>query len=107
MGASLGPKSFHQVLDFSSKHWLDDAPAEFQRDNQTIYQPWSMGTRNCLGRNPARAEIRLIIANMLRHLDLELDGRCMGDGNWFDQKICGIWFKKPLWVSLSPARAKE
>jgi len=44
----------------------------------------------------------LIMANVLWHFDLKLERDRMG-GNWFDQKIWGVWFKNPLWVSLSPA----
>jgi cytochrome P450 len=102
MGACHDPKNFHRSTEFCPERWLEDAPSEFELDNKLVFQPWSMGTRNCLGINLARAEIRLIMANVLWHFDLKLERDRMG-GNWFDQKIWGVWFKNPLWVSLSPA----
>ncbi|KGO37620.1 Cytochrome P450, E-class, group I [Penicillium expansum] len=107
MGACLDPKNFHREREFCPERWLDDAPAEFRDDKKAVYQPWSMGTRNCLGRNLARAEIRLIMANLLWTFDLELHQSRMGKGEWLDQKIWGVWFKKPLWVSLRLAREKD
>lgn len=102
MGACHDPKNFHRATEFCPERWLKDAPPEFAMDNKLVFQPWSMGTRNCLGSNLARAEIRLIIAKLLWHFDLKLEKESK-DGNWFDQKIWGVWFKNPLWVSLSPA----
>ncbi|RAH39749.1 cytochrome P450 [Aspergillus brunneoviolaceus CBS 621.78] len=106
MGACLDPENFHRAREFCPERWPEDAPVEFRQDNKAVYQPWSMGTRNCLGRNLALAEIRLIMANLLWTFDLEIDQDRMGRraGEWIDQKIWGVWFKKPLWVSLRLAR---
>jgi cytochrome P450 len=103
MGACKDPKNFHRPTEFCPERWLDDAPLEFAKDNKPVFQPWSMGTRNCLGRNLARAEILLIMAKVLWYFDLKLEENRTGD-DWFNQKIWGVWFKNPLWVSLSPAK---
>ncbi|KAF9769435.1 hypothetical protein IL306_013152 [Fusarium sp. DS 682] len=103
MGACHDPKNFHRAKDFCPERWLADAPPEFNMDVKQVYQPWSMGTRNCLGRNLARAEILLIMAKLLWCFEIQLD-RELTDSNWFDQKVWGVWFKKPLMVRLSPRR---
>lgn len=77
-------------------------------------QPFSFGPRNCLGKNLARAEMRLIMAKLLWRFDLELvqggggsgKGMGMGMGNgksWRDgQKVWGFWVKPPLMCWLRP-----
>ncbi|KAF4772824.1 VerB [Colletotrichum scovillei] len=102
MGACLDHKNFYRASEFCPERWLKDTPLDFRMDNSSVYQPWSMGTRNCLGSNLARAEIRLIMAKVLWHFDLGLETDLMY-GDWFDQNIWGVWFKKPIWVSLSHA----
>ena len=43
--------------------------------------------------------MRLILAKVLYNFDLDLDAKT---GQWMDQKVYGIWEKKPLWVKLKP-----
>lgn len=72
---------------------------EFADDNRAALQPFAVGPRNCLGRNLAYAEMGLILAKVLYNFDLDLDAKT---GQWMDQKVYGIWGKKPLWVKLKP-----
>lgn len=39
----------------------------FPNDNYAAYQPWSVGVRNCIGKNLAYAELRLMLAKVLWH----------------------------------------
>jgi cytochrome P450 len=75
---------------------------EFQNDNFAVLQPFSVGPRNCIGRNLANAEMRLILAKLLWHFDFELDRRSV---NWTDQKSFVLWEKPPLWVNIKSARS--
>ncbi|KAK5123311.1 hypothetical protein LTR85_002742 [Meristemomyces frigidus] len=102
LGANPAATNFHRPDDFVPERWLDDAPAEFANDNKAVFQPFGMGTRNCIGRNLAYAKMRLILAKVLWHFDLTLDEERTGD--WFDQKAWLLWFKKPLYVKLSAAK---
>jgi cytochrome P450 len=62
-----------------------------------------MGTRNCIGRNLAYAEMRLILTKLLWHFDLELDEKKTGD--WLkDMRAWALWEKPPLIVRLAEAR---
>jgi cytochrome P450 len=73
----------------------------FVNDNWAAFQPWSVGVRNCIGRNLAYAELRLILAKVLWHYDIELDTEKTGE--FLDQKIWSIWAKKELYVKMKTA----
>jgi averantin hydroxylase len=62
-----------------------------------------MGTRNCIGKNLAYAEMRLILAKVCWNFDMQLDeDRC---ADWMrDQKVFVLWEKPPLWVKLAPVK---
>jgi averantin hydroxylase len=88
--------NFHRPDEFLPPRFLGDI--EFADDNRAILQPFSVGPRNCIGRNLAYAEMRLILAKVLFNFDLELDeGKT---GQWLDQKVFTLWEKKPLWVRV-------
>jgi cytochrome P450 len=89
--------NFHRPEEFLPQRWLGDV--EFADDNRAVFQPFSVGPRNCVGRNLAYAEMRLILAKVLYNFDLDLDAKT---GQWLDQKVYTLWEKKPLWVKLKP-----
>lgn len=98
------PQNFNRAEDFLPERWLpgirDAAP--FDKDNRACMQPFSFGPRNCLGKNLAKAETRLILVKLLWRFDLEL-----GEGmeNWVKgQKVLGFWVKPPLMCKLVPLR---
>lgn len=39
-----------------------------------ILKPFSLGPRNCIGKLLAQAEAKLVLAKLLWHFDVELDG---------------------------------
>lgn len=45
--------------------------------------------------------MRLVMADVLWHFDLELDPKCT---NWLDQKTYILWQKPALWVKVKPIR---
>ena len=69
-----------------------------------MLQPFSVGPRNCLGRNLALAEMRLILARMLWNFDIEL---CPKSDSWIDQKIKTLWIKLPLMCKLTVRKGLE
>lgn len=42
--------NFTRPEEFLPERWFDDASAEFARDRREIYQPFSVGPRNCIGK---------------------------------------------------------
>ncbi|KAI0536530.1 putative cytochrome P450 [Xylaria digitata] len=83
---------------FAPERWMDDP--KYKGDQLGAMQPFGMGPRNCIGRNLAYAEMRLILAKLVFNFDLTLadDSR-----NWLDgQKAYTVWDKPALNVYLKP-----
>ncbi|GIZ44446.1 hypothetical protein CKM354_000764300 [Cercospora kikuchii] len=94
---------FYKANEFRPERWLGEDPA-YQNDCLTSIEPFSTGPRNCIGKNLAWHEMRLILATTLYHFDLHL---CEESGDWEKQKVYTFWEKIPLWVTLTPAQQKE
>ncbi|KAL9125918.1 MAG: hypothetical protein Q9217_004953 [Psora testacea] len=100
------PKNFYRSDDFLPDRWLPESrdKAPFRGDKRACLQPFSFGPRNCLGKNLARAEMRLIMARLLWRYDVAL---VEGGGEWQSQKehkVFGFWVKPPLMCEISPAK---
>ncbi|KAL4896135.1 cytochrome P450 [Aspergillus ambiguus] len=72
---------------------------KFANDRRDALQPFHVGPRNCLGRNLAYSEMRLILARIIFNFDMKIadDSR-----NWITQKNFLMWEKGPLNVHLTP-----
>lgn len=92
------PQNFQRPNEFLPERWTDPA---FATDNKAAFQPFSFGPRNCLGKNLAYHEMRLILAKILYNFDLTLVPESIG---WNKQKTFLLWEKKDLMVQLK-ARA--
>ncbi len=95
------PSNFYQPAAFLPERWLPgsrDAPP-FANDSKDCMQPFSAGPRNCLGKNIAKAEVRLLLAKLLFRFDWRLQA---GQEGWMRQKLQGFWQKKPLFCTLTP-----
>lgn len=86
---------------FAPERWLPEGRGRFPGDKKEALNPFSFGPRNCLGKNLAYHEMRLILASILLHFDLELQS---DNGTWLEQDMHIIWDKKALMVNLSIAR---
>lgn len=92
------PSYWTQPEEFIPERWTGDK--RFQNDQFDAMQPFSVGPRNCIGRNLAYAEMRLILARLLLDFDLTLaeDSR-----DWLaSQKCYSLWDKPSLNVHLTP-----
>ncbi|KAF7533276.1 hypothetical protein G7054_g7221 [Neopestalotiopsis clavispora] len=90
------PDSFRPQRWLATSHPLYDP--KYRDDNKAVFKPFSHGPRDCIGKNLAYAELRLIIARFLFNFDYELAG---DHTSWHDSQLCfGVWEKGPLTVSL-------
>ncbi|KAL8806673.1 MAG: hypothetical protein Q9182_001201 [Xanthomendoza sp. 2 TL-2023] len=65
------------------------------------FHPFSLGPRNCLGRNLAYLELRLILARLLWEFEFELVDH---GWEWGSQKSWILWEKRPLRVRVRSVR---
>lgn len=90
--------NFKKPFEFHPERFL--GAEEFKDDDFDVMQPFSIGPRNCIGRNLAYSEMRLILAKVLYNFDLTLDEKT---GDWTGvQKTYVLWEKPSLWVNLTP-----
>ncbi|KAH7006917.1 cytochrome P450 [Ilyonectria destructans] len=92
------PKFFKDPESFIPERWLGDP--RFDGDQKKALQPFSVGPRDCIGKNLAYAEMRLILARMIWNFSLELDPRSEG---WMEKNILYFLWEKPmLFIRLVP-----
>jgi cytochrome P450 len=91
--------NFKDPEKFVPERWTGEDPA-YRDDKKEALQAFSFGPRNCIGRNLAYVEMKLILARLVWHFDLE---NCT-EGDWRHQKIYLIWAKSPLMIRLMPAK---
>ncbi|KAF2626333.1 cytochrome P450 monooxygenase-like protein [Macroventuria anomochaeta] len=92
--------NFKDPDTFAPERWLGDE--KYADDRRSVLQPFSMGSRNCIGQNLAWAEMRSILARLVWSFEMEL----LPESEGWDQgqKIYLLWFKPALMVRL---RARE
>ncbi|KIM95590.1 hypothetical protein OIDMADRAFT_133798 [Oidiodendron maius Zn] len=104
LAAYRSPSNFANPNQFLPGRWIDGVESSERDKNESlstafrgIIEPFSVGPRNCLGKNLAWVEMRLILARVLRSFDLELV-----DNGWNpdEQKIYTLWEKPRLNVKL-------
>ncbi|KAF2147309.1 uncharacterized protein K452DRAFT_282310 [Aplosporella prunicola CBS 121167] len=98
--ANHSPTNFVDPDSFLPERWLGKDP-RFVNDKKGVYNPFSHGPRNCIGKNLAYAEMRVILAKVLWNFDMEL---CDDKTDWFDQKVFRLWEKPALNVRLTARR---
>ncbi|KAI1377472.1 cytochrome P450 [Hypoxylon crocopeplum] len=97
--ASRSPQNWTKPDSFIPERWLGEDP-QFSGDKRETSQPFSFGPRNCIGRNLAYVEMKIVIARLLWHFDLQ-DAT---EGDWLEQKVFMVWEKRALWIKLHPAK---
>ncbi|KAF5853311.1 hypothetical protein GGP41_001894 [Bipolaris sorokiniana] len=97
--AYYSSKNFKDPNDFVPERWLPGTG--YDTDRKDVLQPFSFGPRNCIGKNLAYHEMRIIAAMLLWNYDLELSPESK---NWIDQKAYILWDKPVLMVKLIPVR---
>ncbi|KXJ90965.1 trichothecene C-15 hydroxylase [Microdochium bolleyi] len=92
------PSMFTLADSFVPERFLGDD--RFKNDRLDAVEPFSAGPRNCIGRNLAYAEIRMVLARLVLNFDMEINP---ADKTWnVDQKAFFVWDKPLLRVWLKP-----
>ncbi|KAF2115435.1 cytochrome P450 [Lophiotrema nucula] len=95
------PSNFKDPDDYVPERWLPEGQTEYGSDHKDVLQPFSYGPRNCLGKNLAWHEMRLILTSVLWHYDLEF---CPESEDWFKQDYYVLWKKPAMMVKLKSIR---
>ncbi|TEY32156.1 hypothetical protein BOTCAL_0747g00020 [Botryotinia calthae] len=95
--------NFYKPECFIPERWLpeakNDPKSPFFNDNRDVFQPFSTGPRNCVGKNLAYNEMRIILTRIIWNFDLEL---CPESQAWDKQKSYILWDKPQLMCKLTP-----
>lgn len=109
--AVFSARNFADPERFAPERWLDEGGADprYAADRRGASQPFSTGPRGCMGKNLAYFELRLVLAHLLWHFDLEptdsAAGReCMRRWEQTDMDTYQTWMKPDLWVDLKEAQ---
>ncbi|OGM45572.1 cytochrome P450 monooxygenase [Aspergillus bombycis] len=94
------PRNFVRPNEYIPERWLGNTPG-FENDHKNALQPFHVGPRNCIGRNLAYMEMRLLLALVLWNFDLEL---CPASKNWDNQRVYNLWEKPELKVKILPRK---
>lgn len=86
---------------FKPERFLSDSEEAAKAGNQLdALQPFNVGPRNCIGRNLAYAEMRLIMARIVYDFDMKLAD---DSKDWIKrQRAFSLWDRIPLNVYLTP-----
>jgi averantin hydroxylase len=96
--ASRSSANFVRPNEFIPERWMGEP--EFDNDKRKAVQPFSVGPRNCLGRNLAYMEVKIVLARVLWNFDMEL---CEESRGWMErQKYWAIADRPELMVRLKP-----
>ncbi|GJC89806.1 trichothecene C-15 hydroxylase [Colletotrichum liriopes] len=96
--ANHSPDNWTNPWEFRPERFLEDGKVEHNR--LEALQAFSVGPRNCIGKNLAYAEMRLILARIIYDFDIQLTE---GNGPWIErQRAFGLWERIPLNVYLKP-----
>lgn len=103
--SSHNPDHFRNPDDFIPERWIDPS---YKSDVAKGMQPFSLGPRNCIGKNLAYMEMRIVVARMLWNFDIaSTDGALFWDpaGEMKHKKAFMVWEKSVVMVKLRDLRA--
>ncbi|KAF2732593.1 cytochrome P450 monooxygenase [Polyplosphaeria fusca] len=102
---SHNPSHFRDPDAFVPERWID---GEYDTDVKKGTQPFSLGPRNCIGRNLAYMEMRIVLARMLWNFDIiSTDGAPLWnpEGEMKHKKAFMVWEKSIIMVKAHDLRA--
>lgn len=96
--------NFHRHNEFLPSRFLPEPlrPIEYQKDKRGCLKPFGMGTRGCLGKYVALAEIRLVLTRLLWNFELSIGSEDPVD--WMKLKTFIVVQKEPIKIRI---RARE
>jgi cytochrome P450 len=103
--ATKSDRNFQDPYEFRPERWLDRE--NNKTDKLGASNPFSLGPRGCIGRNLSYMEMRLIIAKLLWHNDVEMHGsnEVWNPKNEYENMVVyNNWIKPGLKLKLTPRK---
>ena len=95
LAAYSSSTNFSQPESFIPERWLSDTDPDYRnfaaQDHKDVFQPFSVGPKNCIGKQLAYAEMKLILSRFLWRFDFTL----LDDDFSFEQQRVFIFREKP------------
>ncbi|KAL9039403.1 MAG: hypothetical protein Q9214_004893 [Letrouitia sp. 1 TL-2023] len=95
LAAYSSPANFNQPDRFIPERWLPSTDPEYPKfaapDQKVVFEPFSVGPKNCIGKQLAYAEMGLILSRFLWRFDFTL----LDDGFNFEQQRVFMFREKP------------
>lgn len=101
------PANFRNPDEFLPERWIDPS---YDTDVKKALQPFSVGPRNCIGRNLAYMEMRIMIARLFWNFDvISVDGAPLWNpaGDMKYKKAFMVWEKSIITVKLHDLRKEK
>lgn len=100
------PKNFADPERFVPERWLPSSHPlynpKYESDNKAVFKPFAAGPRDCIGKNLAYAEMRLVVARLLWNFDMEA---VPGQDDWIsNQRVFIVAEKGDYQVKLKPVQ---
>jgi cytochrome P450 len=93
-------RNFADADRFVPERWLGANP-RYAADNKDVFQPFGVGSHNCLGRPLAFMEMHMILARLLWNFDMELLPESL---RWNQQRVFLLYEKPPLNIVMTPVQ---
>ena len=75
------PRNFSRPDEFRPERWLAAESAAFEVHDTRAFAPFSTGPWNCVGKNLALLEMKVVVTHMLQRLHLRFD-KGFEPGSW-------------------------
>ncbi|KAI6294271.1 hypothetical protein MCOR33_008559 [Pyricularia grisea] len=100
------PDNFVNPLTFAPERWLPRSnpfyESIYDKDNKAAFRSFAVGPRDCVGKNLAYSEMRLVISRLLWNFDVTL---VPGQDDWMKrQKVFLLIEKDDLFAKLKPVK---
>ncbi|KAK4163687.1 cytochrome P450 [Cladorrhinum sp. PSN259] len=102
LSMAFSEKYFHRAREFLPDRWLpeDVRPTEFKNDHLNCQKPFGIGSRACIGKPFAMAEMRLLLARLVWKFDISMKpGKQV---NWNELKTFFVVERVPTYIVVKP-----
>ena len=93
--AYRNPRNFSSPDEFLPHRWIDHSA--FEKHDADVFHPFSIGSRNCIGKAWGLMVVRGLLANILLNFKLS---EAEPAWKWEEQNAWFVWEKKGLFVRL-------